>query len=269
MRLIYVDDELPALDNFRLTVASFLDVKSLNVFQNGNDAIEHAKSNKVDVAFLDMEMPGIHGLELARALKAIDSSIKIIFVTAFSQYALDAFSVEAIGYVMKPYLRSEIRKELDKADKLRISSTKRVNINTIPGFSVTVDGEPLHIGREKALELFALLVDYGERGITAGEGVACLWPDRSNDAGAQSLFRMTYKRLADALEKAGVGDILESRNTRRLIRTDLVSCDLYDILSGDEAAAKKYDGRFMQEYWWAEERNGQLYRMVFSKDLWE
>ena len=260
MRVIYVDDERPARENFRLTTANFQEIESLELFQNGDDAIEYVKNNTVDVAFLDMEMPGIHGLGLALKLREIVPQLRVVFVTAYNQYALDAWNVDASGYVLKPYVAADIRKELRKCAYIPLPS-QQVLIRTIPRLSVTVNGMPLHIAGEKPREMFALMVDRGDSGITAGEGIAYLWPDRPNDANTQSLFRMTYKRLADALEEAGVGNIIVSRENRRFLRGDQVDCDLYRILSGDKQAIRSYDGEYLEEYSWAEERNGQLYRM--------
>ena len=75
---------------------------------------------------------------------------------------------------------------------------------------------------------------------------------------------MTYKRLADALENAGVGDILVTSENRRYLKMEQVDCDLYRILAGDKQAARKYSGEYLREYDWAEERNSQLYRMLLS-----
>lgn len=264
MNVIYVDDELPAIDNFRLTTANFQDITELNTFQSGEKALEFVKNNTVDVAFLDMEMPGIHGLELAKALKEHDSRIRIIFVTAYSKYALDAWSVDAIGYLMKPYTSSELRKELNKCVYKPLPS-HRVSIETIPSFNIIVDGEPLHISSAKSREMLALLVDSGERGFTTSECIACLWPDREADASTQSLCRMTWKRLVSALESAGIGDIIERSENRRYLKTKQVDCDIYRILSGDKEVARKYNGSYLQEYAWAEERNAQLYWMLMQQ----
>lgn len=268
MHVIYVDDERLALKNFEMTVASFTDIDDLHLFDNGAAAIEWVSNNPVDIAFLDMEMPVISVLELAKKLHEINCNIRVIFVTAYSQYALDAFNVDAIGYVMKPYMRDEIRKEIDKAMRVQNIELKRVKIQTIPHFAVSIDGKPFYLGREKSLELFAFIVDKGERGTTAGECIASLWPERPNDAATQSLFRMTYKRLLDALEKVGAGEILMSKNSRRFLCVDKVDCDLYKILAGDKEEAHKYDGQYLDEYSWAESRNGQLYRMLLYKDFW-
>ena len=265
MHVIYVDDERPALDNFRLSVASFREIGRLEMFQDGEEALTWASTHAVDVAFLDMEMPGLHGLALALKLRELNPATRVVFVTAYSQYAMDAWGVDAIGYVLKPYAASDIMKEIRKC-AFRPLPSQRVVIQTIPELSVMVDGIPLHLARSKARELFALLVDRGDRGITTGEGIAYLWPERPNDPKTQSLFRMTYKRLADTLEAAGIGHIVVSRGNRRFLQMDQVDCDVYRILSGDRQAARRYNGQYLQEYSWAEERNGQLSRMLLYGD---
>lgn len=264
MQLIYVDDEKPALDNFRFTTANFPEITSLTMFQDGSAALEYVKHNPVDAAFLDMEMPGLHGLGLALRLREAAPDICVVFVTAYSQYALDAWGVDATGYVLKPYTAADIRKELSKC-MYRPLPAKTVVIETIPALSVTVNGIPLHISGAKPRELLALLVDCENRGITAGEGIACLWPDRPSDANTLSLFRMTYKRLSASLEAVGAGHILVSKENRRFLRVEQVDCDLYRILSGDLQAAQKYDGQYLREYDWAEDRNSQLSRMLLNK----
>lgn len=265
MNIMYVDDEKPALDNFRLTVANFTEVDHLQMFQNGQEALDYATNNDVDVAFLDMEMPGIHGLGLAKKLKENDANIRIVFVTAYSQYALDAWGVDATGYLLKPYTPGDIRKELAKCAYRPLPSQKMV-IKTMPNFSVTINGSPLKIPGVKPKEMLALLVDRGENGFTTGEGIACLWPERSKDASTQSLLRMTYKRLLDSLEEVGMGHILVSEGNRRAIKVEEVDCDLYRILAGNPQAEKQYRGQYLQEYSWAEERNSELYWMLQQKN---
>lgn len=261
MHIIYVDDEKPAIDNFRLTVEHFSEIKELHTFQNGEEALQFARNHTVDVAFLDMEMPGLHGLELAKSLKEYDAEIRVVFVTAFGQYALEAFGVDATGYLLKPYTAEEIHKELAKCAYKHLPS-HRVVIKTIPNLSVKVDGMPLSIAGSKPREMLALLIDRGEQGLTMGEAIACLWPERNADAGTQSLYRMTWKRLADALEQAGVGHLVATSENRRYLKVDEVDCDLYRILAGDKQAKRLYCGEYLCEYGWAEERNAQIYWMV-------
>lgn len=258
MRVICVDDEKPVLENFKSKVKDFSEIKNLELFQSAKAALKWVELNPVDVAFLDMEMPQMSGIELARELKKIDRNIRIIFVTAYDQYAMDAFRVDALGYLLKPYTREEIRHELEKASLMRSKPKKSVKIQTIPDFVVLVDGAPMHFDRMKPEELLALLVDRAEAGVTAGEAIACLWPERTADENTQTLYRVTFHRMMEALKEAGIEHIIGSEGRKRFILTEQVDCDLYRLLSGNINELQNYCGEYMKEYSWAESRNAQL-----------
>lgn len=264
MRVIYVDDESPVIDNFRLTVEGLPQIDTLHFFKKSEEALKWAEENQVDVAFLDIEMPVINGIELAKCLKQVDRNIRIIFVTAFEQYALEAFGVEALGYLLKPYTREEVREVLERAALMRSRPKKKVVIQTIPNFAVLVDGDCVHFGREKPEELLALLTDRGTVGVTAGEAIACLWPERPADENTHALYRTTFYRMMEALKKVGIDDIICIERRKKYIITERVDCDLYRILAGESSLLKNYNGNYMSEYSWAEERNAQLYHMKFS-----
>lgn len=268
MHIMYVDDERPALENFKFSIEKldkFTAADSLIMFQDGELALDYAKLNRVDIAFLDMQMPGIHGLDLAVKLKEINEHTMIVFVTAYSQYALDAWNVDASGYLMKPYMTEDISKYLDKYAAVHVHN-KDVVIETIPSLSIIAKGKIVQIPGAKTRELFALLVDRGSSGLSPREGISYLWPDRPNDTKTQSLFRVTYKRVVDALSEIGIADILVTSENRRYLQIEKVDCDLYKIFSGDIEAAKRYNGAYLQEYAWSEERNAQLHRMLIDKE---
>ena len=149
MKVICVDDEQPALDTFRLKAKGFPEIDSLRLFSDCEEAIRYAGENRIDIAFLDIEMPDMGGIELARELKKKDCNIRIFFMTAFEQYALDAFGVKALGYILKPYTKEKIGEALETAALMRSHPKKRVEIETIPSFT------------GKKQELLALLVDRG------------------------------------------------------------------------------------------------------------
>ena len=115
MNVIYVDDERLALECFEYEVRTFKEIAQLNLFDRAEDALCFVRQNEVDVAFLDIEMPDMSGLLLAKALQDIHPEICIIFVTAYSNYALEAFDADAIGYILKPYDMEAIARALRKA----------------------------------------------------------------------------------------------------------------------------------------------------------
>lgn len=254
MNVMYVDDEVMLLENFKLTIAGLPKVDSLVTFSDSVQALEWAKNNTVDAAFLDIEMPVMNGIELARRLKNVDRNIRIIFVTAFEQYALQAFGVDAIGYLLKPYCREDIEKELKKASNVRRVFEKEVRIYTMPEFAVRVNDVPLRLGQTKQEELLAFLVDRGATGTTKEDVMANLWSEYSGD----SVYWTTMSRLKGILEKEGIADLIISNGQRREINMDMVECDLYRMLDGDKAVIARYEGEYLPRFLWAGERRKQL-----------
>lgn len=259
MRIIYVDDEAPARINFRLTAEPLDGVEELHLFGNAQSALDWLQSHDADVAFLDLELGGGGGgMELARMLQQQKPAINVVFVTAYSEHALEAFGVGAIGYVLKPYTREDIRRELAKAARIRPPQIVRVRIQTIPTLLVEVDGKTLPISGRKSNELLALLVDRAGAGVSTGEAISCLWPDRPNDYNTATLMRMTAMRLMEALRRAGAAQIIGVGKREKWIVRDQVDCDLYRILDGDPQAMRRYSGEYLREYGWAEETNARL-----------
>lgn len=266
MKVIYVDDEKLLLDNFRLTAEGLERIDDLQLFDNSPDALKWAKDNPVDVAFLDVEMPVMNGIELARRLKEVDENIRIIFATAYQQYALDAFGVEAIAYLLKPYTREEVEHELDRASRVKPIPKKKIVIKTMPDLVVTVDGKSLSLGHTKQEELLALLVDRGETGIVGSDAINCLWDGKIS---SDSKYRVAFSRLKEKLKKEGIEHIIASAGNKKYIRTDEVECDLYRMLEGNAAVIGKYSGMYLRRFSWAEERNAQLQEIknIFSKKM--
>lgn len=109
---LIVDDEPIALALIEKYVSQtpFLELKSK--FSNGIEVADYLSQNKVDLIFLDIQMPGITGIELSRILP---KTTKIVFTTAFDEYALEGFKVEALGYLLKPFNYDEFLKAALKA----------------------------------------------------------------------------------------------------------------------------------------------------------
>lgn len=254
MKVIYVDDEILLHKNFRLTAGKISRIDSLETFGSSEEALAWVKENTVDVAFLDIEMPRMNGIELARRLKEVDENIRIIFVTAFEQYALQAFGVDAIGYLLKPYCAEDIEKELKKAYYVKPVPKTEIQIYTMPDFVVMVGGIQLRLGQTKQEELLAFLVDRGEMGVTKGEAIECLWSGYCSD----SVYWTTMSRLKATLDEEGIADLILSNGQRKFINREIVECDLYRMLDGDRATIEQYNGEYMTRFVWAKERRKQL-----------
>ena len=94
MRIMAVDDEILALEDFEDTCRDLGITDEIVKFNNPLDALGYVATNKVDIAFLDIEMPVIKGIELAKRIKAITPNVRVIFATSYGNYALEAFGVQ-------------------------------------------------------------------------------------------------------------------------------------------------------------------------------
>ena len=256
MNVIYVDDESVQLENFRLTVDGLEGLDDLHLFSDSEEALRWAEQNTVDAAFLDIEMPKIGGLELAKRLKALNRKTAIVFVTAYSQYAINAFEVRANGYLLKPYTRTDIEQELENIGFVTGATTgKKICITTMPDLLVTINGKNIFKGHNKQEELFALLVDRGRMGVTKNEALACLGDGAMP---SDNTYWSWLFRLKNILEEAGAPSLLITCGNTRYLDVEQVDCDLYRMRAGDADTISKYAGQYLRRYAWAEERIPEL-----------
>ncbi len=263
MKIMAVDDEILALEDFEDTCREVGITDEIIKFNNPLDALGYVATNKIDIAFLDIEMPVIKGIELAKRIKAISGNIRVIFATSYSNYALEAFGVDAVDYIMKPYEPEAIKKAYEKALLVRDALTeKRVFIKTFGYFDVFVDGKSVSFPSAKSKELLALLVDRNGGVVNTEQAIAVLWEGRRYDETVQSLFRKVLKSLRLALEDAGISDILVDNRNQRSIDKSKFACDYYDFLENGKTENTKYFGRYMEQYEWAKTTEKQINEMV-------
>jgi two-component system LytT family response regulator len=108
MKCIIVDDEHPAREELRYFIEKFSCLKIAAEFEDGVDVVEYLSKNTIDVAFLDVSMPIMSGIELAGIIKKSNPETIIIFLTAHKDYAFDAFELKAFDYILKPIVQDRI-----------------------------------------------------------------------------------------------------------------------------------------------------------------
>ena len=112
IRTLLVDDEQPARERLRRLLANTSDVEIVGEAQDGEQALERILETKPDLVLLDIQMPGCTGMEVAASLPS--PRPYVIFCTAFDQYAVDAFELHAIDYLLKPVNQARLEKALDR-----------------------------------------------------------------------------------------------------------------------------------------------------------
>ena len=183
---------------------------------------------------------------------AVIADTSIIFLTAYSEYAVEAFKLHASGYIMKPVIEEEFAKEVDYALAGRRSRmTERILVQTFGGFDVFVDGRQVAFKQAKCKELLAYLVDRHGNSVTRKEAFSILWEDRIYDRSMQKQLDVIVRSMRDTLNEYGIGEIFEmNKGTLRIIPNEF-SCDAYRFFDGDIDAVNTYRGEYMNSYSWA------------------
>jgi DNA-binding LytR/AlgR family response regulator len=114
MRVLAVDDERPALDDLARVLRAHEDVDAVECAESGQEALQALASAAYDAVFLDVRMPGLDGVELARVLRRFASPPALVFVSAYESAAVEAFELRAVDYLMKPVSRARVDEALDR-----------------------------------------------------------------------------------------------------------------------------------------------------------
>lgn len=258
MNFLVLDDEPIILEDMEEVLKKVAPDGKYHLFSRQDEALSYAGENRIDVAFLDIEMGYTNGLETAKRLKELQPDIHIIFVTGHEQYAVEAFAIHATGYLVKPVMASDIRRELTFLYGDVKGREKNVHIQTFGGFSVLVDGEPLRFRRAKSKELLACLVDRRGADITTREACCILWEDGIYDRRRKNYFQVLLADLRETLRKAGIEDILVHRRNSLSVNPKHFDCDSYRFLDGDPVAVNSYRYNYLPSYSWAEFTVGLL-----------
>lgn len=210
LRAVLVDNEKLALDLLHRVLAECGKIEIVGEFTKASELLKELNQLKPDVLFLDIEMPGINGLELAARIGELDDETEIIFVTAYDDYALEAFRVNALDYLLKPATLETVSKTVEKVIKRR---NKTVNLQAGLPAKVLAFGEltvirpvnakPLRWVTAKVEELFAILLLYETKWISKWQIIEMLWSNSETSKAEQNLYTTVY-RLKKTLQDAGI-----------------------------------------------------------------
>ena len=259
MNIVVVDDERAPLEDLEQVLKEVCTDATITCFTNPKTALDFAGSNRVDLAFLDIEMPGINGLQLAKSLKDIYGKTNIVFTTGYPQYALDAYRIHASGYLLKPISKASVIESMDYLHHpIDANTKKRIRVQTFGNFEVYADGEPVMFSRSKTRELLAYLIMRNGSQCSNNEIVAAIWENKPDSPALQNQYRHLVMDLRKTLKSIRADDILLKKRGSLAVLPEKVSCDLYDFYAGDIAAVNRYSGEFMAQYSWAEFYNAHL-----------
>ena len=266
MNILAVDDEYFALELMKNALSEVAIGSTVYFCRDVKGALKTAKENRIDVAFRDIHMPEMDGIELAAHLKGINPKINIIFATGFSEYMKKGIDMRISGYLLKPVTPEAVKVELENLrNPIEWVDEKRIRILTFGNFDVYVDGEPLRFERKQSKEILAYLVDKRGTSATYPELASVIWEDGEYDRTQQKNLQVYVASLVKSLNAVGVNDLILKNRQGILLNTKIVDCDYYRFLEGDPRAINSFMGQYMSAYSWAEFTVGYLENQLSKK----
>lgn len=255
MIAIAVDDEPLMLGALAKAISASPDITSVTKFVDCEDAIDHIRTNPVDIAFLDVNMRGMGGLDLAENIVRLCPECKIIFCTGYEEYAIPAFKLHANGYLLKPISAADVQAEINNIKGIR-HREKPLVVKCFGNFEVYVNGKILAFKRSKTKELLAFLVDRKGAGVTVAEIGVALWED-DEDQKNHNYIHQLFHDLRQTLNAAGVGEVFVRNNYLYSVDPEKLECDYYSFL---KTGKPNFYGEYMTQYSWAERTCGLLWK---------
>lgn len=277
IRAIIVDDEPKALSKISKQLEMSGKVQIAGAFISPLEALETVKNIKIDAAFLDIEMSEIDGLTLANHLLDIDSRIAVVFVTAFNEYAVKAFRMNAIDYILKPATSDIINEAIERIIRERniVELKSEIKVCCFGKFKVVCSsyGEELKWRTKKSQEIFAYLVDSMGRVVCKDELLEKVFGEFNSD-NAYNYLKTSIYYIKRTLTSCGIEGLVKNIKGGYKLDTKKIDCDYYQftsILSEpmkiDASNISKYEellnvycGGYFEGnfYTWAEEKNQKL-----------
>ncbi|EKN64165.1 response regulator [Schinkia azotoformans] len=199
LRVLIIDDEILAITLLEKFIEEIDGVQIIGKYTWFEEGLESFKDLKPDVVFLDIEMPSLNGIEIAERIAIIDDSIDIVFVTAYDHYALEAFRVHAVDYLLKPTDKERLKRTLHKIMKRRkidlpeLQENPTLHAQLIGNFILyDNNGQVIKWRTKKVKELCAYLLHHGNP-IHRMQIIEDLWPDVPLEKAGALLHTTVYQ----------------------------------------------------------------------------
>ncbi|MBO9606850.1 MAG: response regulator [Paenibacillaceae bacterium] len=235
IRAYLLDDEQHMLNLLEMQLRE-LEVEVVGRANNPHRALEQLAELQPDVVFLDIEMPGLNGLEVAEAIQSREGNVQIVYVTAFSAHAVKAFEQQALDYLLKPVEEDRLRKTVQRIQRELAmaqtedgpppqASSEQLSISVFGSFDVlSGSGETVKWYTAKVKELFALLIVRAEKGVHRDELIDILWGEEAYEKSKVYLHAcVSYVRKA--LKRYGYSGLLNFLNGKYYLDLAAVRCD--------------------------------------------
>jgi two-component system, LytTR family, response regulator len=228
IRAMIVDDEIAAVGNLSDLLNESGIVEAVEEFTNPLEAVEKVKNLHIDIAFLDIEMPGMDGITLANRILDMTSQTEVVFVTAYNEYAVEAFELNAMDYLVKPITRERLNKTLQRVadQKKPVIHKSKLKVYCFGKCRVENEsGTPIKWRTSKTEELFAYLVDRDGKEVGREKLIEAIW-GKFEEKRALTNFSTCLYNMRKALGELGWPELLISAQGMYKLDMDQICSDI-------------------------------------------
>ncbi|MFU0826326.1 MAG: Stage 0 sporulation A-like protein [Lachnoclostridium sp.] len=237
MKVILVDDEKSMLLIMKKMLSKIPGIELAGSFQSPSEAYKYIKENNVDMAFVDINMPEENGLDFVKRVTKEKDDIAIFFLTAYKEYALEAYGMYAFDYLVKPItqerLENSIRKAREKLTFLQPGRKEKeetkLTVNCLGNLEVKgKNGETVQFTSSKSSELMAYLILHRGRFVSKWKIIEDIFPGMQPQ-NAETYLNTTIYKLRKALEPHGMKSIIISAEESYKIDLTEIYIDMFDF----------------------------------------
>lgn len=227
MNIIIVDDEPLALKMLANAVSEAVPEAEIAAYSKPREALEYAERAAIQIAFLDINMQLMSGLEMARRLKKICAETNIVFSTGYEKYALDAHKLFASGYLLKPISADDVREVMENL-RFPAARPKRLSFRCFGNFEAYCDGKPIRFKLSRTKEMLAYLVDRNGAQCSSSEIISVLFENANN----MDYYQKLRSDLIKTFRKLGLSDCITVTHGGISVNREKADCDYFDIKDG-------------------------------------
>ncbi|MFD2043767.1 response regulator [Ornithinibacillus salinisoli] len=284
IKAILVDDEELSIIPLVKKLQKFKDIDIVKTYSNPKQVV--VEDMNFDVVFLDIEMQEMDGLNLAEEILSKNSNIQIVFVTAHSEYAIQAFEIHSIDYLLKPVTTKRLEKTIKRL-KESIAAKEQLQVSPLPESQLSIkcfgelqvyyNKQPLSFKTAKAKELFAFLLTYRNTYIHRDKIIEELWPNQDYKK-SKTYLHTCLSHVRKLFNSINYSECILFKNQHYCLQMHLKDCDAFlveDVIKNvtviDESNIElvkqvihSYDEPYldMNGYNWAYEKSQEFHQHI-------
>jgi two-component SAPR family response regulator len=283
IKTILIDDERPALNNLERLLKGYDQIEIIEAYTDVTKVFEKIKKEKVHMFFLDIDMPKMKGIDAAKKILEIDSNVQIVFVTAYNDYAVDAFEVEATDYVMKPIMKRRLDKTIERVIKrykdIENDLEEENKISCFGNFEIRRGQQEIKWRTSKSEEFIAYLVHNRGEFVHKSKIIEALWPDKDEKQATKLLHTNVYY-VRNGLKSINLDQAITYANKMYKFDMGIIFCDIeefdktfssYEVITSKNVDNLKktlhlYKGEYFEgnDYYWAMNEQARFSKMYMN-----